>query len=173
MQEEALVQNILQHQRLLKGMLTAMVGSRDVAEDLFQEVAMIMARKRGHIGEVRNFVAWARQIAINVVRDFRKRSARCPLRFLDPDAVECMSEVFEEVDAEEWKARMDALRECARKLPERSRQVLVKRYELGMDIESLSSETSMSRGAMDSLLYRIRGILAHCVNIRLLGSEAS
>ena len=51
MREETLVRNLLQYQPVLEGMLTAMVGDPAAAEDLFQEMAILMTRKREEVDE--------------------------------------------------------------------------------------------------------------------------
>jgi RNA polymerase sigma-70 factor (ECF subfamily) len=167
MREETLVKNILKHQKVIEGMLTAMVGNYTTAEDLFQEVAVILTRKREEATEDCKFVAWARSIAFNVVRDYRKKMARAKVRFLDDEAMESVGLVFEETDEADWDARRQALRKCAEKLPEKERSVLRRRYEEQEPIETLASSMSTSRGAIDTLLYRARKALHHCVESRL------
>ncbi len=167
MREETLVTNILKHKRVLSGMITAMVGDVNVAEDLFQEMAVIMTRKREGVTEDCKFVAWARQIAINVVRDWRKRKARQRVQVLDDRTLESVALVFEETDEPLWDVRREALQKCADRLPEKERNVLLRRYEGEEPIEELAASMSMSRGAMDTMLYRIRKALLGCVEARL------
>jgi RNA polymerase sigma-70 factor (ECF subfamily) len=152
---------------VIEGMLTAMVGNYTTAEDLFQEVAVIMTRKREEASEDCKFVAWARSIAYNVVRDYRKKMARAKVRFLDDEALESVSLVFEEADEPMWDVRRQALRKCAEKLPDRERMVLRRRYEESVPIEDLAASLSTSRGAIDTLLYRVRKALHQCVSSRL------
>ena len=76
MREETLVKNLLQYKRVLEGMLFAMTGDAAAAEDLYQEMAILMSRKPDCADEDCKFVAWGRQIALNLVRDWRKKLAR-------------------------------------------------------------------------------------------------
>ncbi len=167
MKEETLVKNIVKYKKVLGGMLTAMVGDYSVAEDLFQEVAVIMTRKRETADEDCRFVAWARQIAINVVRDYRKKMARSKVRILEDAALEGIARVFEETDEPLWDLRREALQRCAEKLPERERSLIQRRYDAEEPIEDLASSLSTTRGAVDTMLYRIRKALHHCVEGRL------
>lgn len=169
MREETLVMNILRYKKVLTGMITAMVGDVNAAEDLFQETAVILTRKREEADENTPFVAWARKIAINVVRDFRKKAARRKVRCLDDAALEAVSAVFEETDEPLWDVRREALRKCAQSLPEKERGVVRRRYEGDEPIESLAASLGMSRGALDTLLYRIRKALHACVEGRIRG----
>lgn len=169
MREETLVTNILRYKKVLTGMLTAMVGDVNAAEDLFQETAVILTRKRAEADEDAPFVAWARAVVLNVVRDYRKKSARRKVRFLADDALESVAAVFEQTDEPLWDVRREALRKCAEGLPDRERAVIRRRYDGEEPIEALAASLGMSRGALDTLLYRIRKALHACVEGRIRG----
>ena len=167
MREETLVRNLLKYKRILEGMLHAMAGDATVAEDLFQEMAILMTRKREAADEDCKFVAWGRQIAINLVRDWRKRAARQKVQTLDDDTLEAVARIFEETDESLWDLRLGALRKCAEKLPERERTILRRRYEEAAPAQRIASEFSLSRGAVDTMLYRLRRALHDCVEMNL------
>ena len=167
MREETLVKNLLQYKRTLEGMLFAMVGDSAVAEDLFQEMAVLMTRKREQADENCKFVAWGRQIALNLVRDWRKKLARGKVQTLDDDVLESVAGAFESSAEEAWDARADALRHCAEKLSEKDRVLLRRRYEEAVPVDQLAQELSLSRGAVDTSLYRLRRALHDCVEMRL------
>lgn len=169
MQEETLVTNILRYKKVLTGMLTAMVGDVNAAEDLFQETAIILTRKRAEADEDAPFVAWARAVAVNVVRDYRKKSARRKVRLLDDATLESVAAVFEQTEEPLWDIRREALRKCAEGLPDRERGVIRRRYDGAEPIEALAASLGMSRGALDTLLYRIRRALHACVEGRIRG----
>ena len=167
MQETTLVQNVLKYQPALEGMLTALVGDVNTAQDLFQEVALIMTRKREEATEDCAFLAWGRRIALNVVRDFRKKMARRKVRLLGDEVLEQMAAVFEETDDSYWEARRAALEKCVDALPERSREVLRRRYVEAVPAETLAAGLSTNRNALDALVFRLRKTLLHCVQARL------
>jgi RNA polymerase sigma-70 factor (ECF subfamily) len=167
MREETLVKNLLQYKRVLEGMLFAMTGDASAAEDLYQEMAILMTRKRDSAGEDCKFVAWGRQIAINLVRDWRKKLARGKIQTLDEDVLEAVAGAFESATEEAWDARAEALRHCAEKLSERDRTLLRRRYEQSVPVDQLAAELSVSRGAVDTSLYRLRRALHDCVEMRL------
>src|SRR5258706_6260423 len=105
MREETLVKNLLQYKRILEGMLFAMVGDAAVAEDLLQEMAILMTRKRESVDEDCKFVAWARQIAVNLVRDWRKKLARGKVQTFDDDVLEAVADTFEGTAESAWDDR--------------------------------------------------------------------
>lgn len=167
MREETLVKNLLTYKRVLEGMLHAMVGDRAAAEDLFQEMAVLMTRKREETDEDCKFVAWGRQIAVNLVRDWRKKLARGKVQTFDDDVLEAVAGSFEANAESAWDARAEALRICAEKLSDKDRTLLRRRYEESVPVEKLAAERSMSRGALDTTLYRLRRALHDCVEMRL------
>lgn len=167
MKEETLVANLLRYRRVIEGMITALIGDPAAAEDLFQETAVVLARKREQADENAPFVAWARAVAWNVVRDWRKKTARSKVRFVDDAALEAVARVFEDVDESLWDARRRALEQCADRLPPRERDVARRRYREGEAVESIASSLGASRGAVDTLLYRIRKALHACVQGKL------
>jgi len=167
MREETLVRNLLQHQRLLMGMLLALVGNRAVAEDLFQDLAILMTRKRDSVDEDCRFIAWARSIAVNLVRDHRKRLSRRKVLPLDDVALDAVASAFEAPPDSAWDDRLDALRRCAEELPERDRALLRRRYEEDAPPERIARELDLARGAVDTRLYRLRRTLHDCVELRL------
>jgi RNA polymerase sigma-70 factor (ECF subfamily) len=173
MREETLVKNIVKYKKVLEGMITALVGDFAAAEDLFQETAVIMTRKRAEADENCPFLAWGRAIALNVVRDYRKKMARRKVRVLDEEALERVAGAFQEVGDSVWDARREALRACARKLPDREREVLRCRYEEAVPIERLAAGLATTRGAVDTMLYRIRKALLACVEMRLRRAETT
>ncbi len=172
MREETLVRNIVKYKKVIEGMITAMVGDFAAAEDLFQETAVIMTRKRAEAEEDCNFLAWGRAIAVNVVRDYRKKMARRKVHVLDDEALERVAGAFLQRDDSMWEARREALRECTRQLPEREREILRRRYEEAVPVERLAASLSTTRGAVDTMLYRLRKALLACVELRLRQAES-
>lgn len=167
MREETLVKNVIRHKKTLEGMLTAMVGDVHAAEDLFQEMAVVMTRRRDDADEDCRFVAWARAIAVNVVRDYRKRMARRKVRILSDEALESVAEAFSEAEDSMWELRREALKKCSSKLPAKERGLLRRRYEQAEPVEELAASLRTTRGAIDTMLYRIRKGLLECIRGRL------
>ena len=167
MREETLVHNLVKHRHLLDGMLTAMVGSAAHTEDLFQEVALIMTRKREDLPEDCPFIPWGRAIAFNVVRDYRRKAATNRVQLLPDTAMELVADIFEKTHAGAWDARRQALDECTDELPDRDRTLLQHRYHDGCRVDELAVARSTTRGAIDTMLYRIRKALELCVEGKL------
>ena len=97
---------IVRHRHVIQGLLTALVGDPAIAEDLFQEAAIVMSRRRESLSDRERFVAWGRGIAVNVFRDWRKRQARRPIQFLGDDAIEKVAAAFEQQPDGLWRASL-------------------------------------------------------------------
>jgi len=167
MREETLVRNLLQHRRVLEAMMAALVGDRAAAEDLTQELAIVMTRKRESVDDDHPFLPWARRIAVNLVRDHRKRLARQKVQPLDEAALESVARVFEEAGASAWEQHLDALRRCSDLLPESDRILLQRRYERSEPVSRIADDLGVKKGAVDTALYRLRRSLHDCVELRL------
>jgi len=101
------------------GMSITLVGGAAAPEDLFQEMALLMTRKRESLPESGPFLARARGIAVNLLRDHRKRLSRRRVLPLDDAAPEAVASAFEEPADSAWNDRPEALPHCAEQLPER------------------------------------------------------
>jgi RNA polymerase sigma-70 factor (ECF subfamily) len=167
MQEETLVKYLIRYKDVLEGMLTAMVGDSHAAEDLFQDTAVILTRKREEVPEDCPFLAWSRAVAFNVACDYRKKTTRRKVVFLDTEALDALGKAFQELDPASWDSRSEALRQCADTLPERQREILRLKYEKNFSVDDVAASLSTSRGAVDTMLYRIRQALTRCVEGRL------
>jgi RNA polymerase sigma-70 factor (ECF subfamily) len=165
--EETLVRNLIQHQRGFKAMIYSMTGDASITDDLFQEAAMVMTRKRAELPEEGNFGAWGRAICFNMVRDHRKKSNRRREHQLDDQSIELLYNAFEKKGSFILEDRKRALSLCVEKMEPQHRELLRKRYDLNVPVEQLASELSRTRSAMDTMLFRLRSVLAECVTRQL------
>jgi RNA polymerase sigma-70 factor, ECF subfamily len=178
--EETLVRNLIKFQSMLEGFIASMVGGPGPVEDLFQEVAVVMTRKREEFDEEGAgamdgpFLAWARAIAVNVVRDYwRSRKVRDRVRVLDDEAIEAVAAVYQETDGSIWETRKRALDQCVDHLPEKQRDLVRMKYEKNATIDDLAAALGRRRGAVDTMFYRIRKALRQCVETSIERSGAA
>jgi RNA polymerase sigma-70 factor (ECF subfamily) len=167
--ETTFVQHLLKYRSVHEAMLLALVGDPHAADDLYQQAALVMTRKREEIPEDCRFLPWSRQVIVNVVRDYRKHKARQKVSLLDEQSLERIAGAFEKLDEAVLDARREALRRCLSKLDAPQRKLLHARYEENRSIDELAAESSRSRGAVETMLYRLRRALTNCVE-RALGT---
>ena len=167
MTEATFVANLLRCRRGHEAMVWAMVGDFHAAEDVYQQAAMAMTKKREGLPEDCNFKAWSRAVIVNVIRDFRKQKARQRVWPLGDEALERVAEAVDGVDSSALDARREALSVCLDEMAPGRRELLRKRYDEERSVENLAAETGRSRGALETVLWRIRKALAQCIERRL------
>ncbi len=152
----------------LRAFVGSLVAEPAAREDLFQEVAVTLWECFERFDPERGaFGAWARGVAANKVLHARRRSGRLPVSF-PPEAIAQIAEAFgADPDEELGGARAEALRDCLRRLPERSRKLVELRYEEGLSGRQLAGHLGRSIDAVYQSLSRIRRGLEECIRGRL------
>ena len=152
-------------QPIVAGYINAVVPDFQEAEDLLQDVAVILLRKFTEYDPQRPFVAWAIGIAKREVLVARRRHARGFLSY-QADLLERISEVYEEL-APEFEDRSRALRECLRSVKGRAGELLRLRYEESLKPNSISKRVGIAVVAVRVMLSRTRTALRECIERKL------
>ncbi len=168
--EEA-ARRLLQHRRVLYAYVLAIVRDPQMAEDLFQEVSIVILRRWEEFGSVRDFWALAREIARRQALAALRQAGRSPT-LLSPEALDAVDRGFETV-AGEAGAREDALRQCLRALPELWQKILKLRYWTDLSVSEVAARLARTENTVSVTLNRIRSRLADCVRQRMHLTEAS
>jgi RNA polymerase sigma-70 factor (ECF subfamily) len=158
------VQQIIDWQPRLYGFVLSLVGNRGEADDILQDVNVVLLRKQEAFQVGADFGSWAMRIAFLEVQDFRKRHQRAGARFSDA-AVEAIAAKAEQ-GAAGWEPYRGALRQCLEKVPAAQRELLELRYG-GSSVELIAAKLGRTIGSISQTLYRIRGRLADCVRRKL------
>lgn len=173
MEETTFVTQLLACKNMHEALLLALVGDPHAADDLYQQAAMVMTRKRAELSEDAPFPAWSRAVIVNVVRDYRKMKARQRVHVIDDAALDQVAQAFDRIEKQQLSGRRVALRICLNQLQENHREVLKQRYDEGLSIEQLAQRMDKSTGAVENVLYRLRKILADCIERRMRQAEAA
>ena len=112
------------------------------------------------------FGAWARGVAANKILQTRRKSGRLPVAF-PPETIEKIAEAYDADDRVGGGARAEALRECMRRLPEKSRQLIELRYDECLSGKQLAKRLGGSIDAIYQTLSRIRRGLETCIRQRM------
>lgn len=146
------------HQGDLKAFLASVVRDRSVVEDLFQETSLVLWQKYGEYDPARSFGAWARGIAANKI--LQERARKVPLAF-SPAAIRGILEAFDRAEPE--REDPEALRDCVKRLPERSRRLLALRYESALKLGDIARRVGSTLDAVHKTLSRVREALEDCL----------
>jgi RNA polymerase sigma-70 factor (ECF subfamily) len=164
---EAVVRLYSQHQRWLFVYLTTLVGNPDHAEDLMQEVCVVMWKEHHRFKLGTNFAAWLSVIAYHQVQKYwrQKKQRR---KFLNDAMVEQLAErVTEDFDGLDMRRQM--LRECVSKLQPTDQQLLSAVYnDQKMTVRELSRQLERPERALYKSTARIRRLLFECIRRKML-----
>jgi RNA polymerase sigma-70 factor (ECF subfamily) len=148
----------LAHQRALFGYILAAVRDFQRAEDLLQQVTLILWKKFAGYRRESPFLPWAMGVARNeLLHHFRSRKeSTVPLEMLD----EVAGVLVDEEDEHSNESR--ALAECVKSLPESDRLLLRSRYEERASLAALAARIRQTLAAVNMRLVRIRKALMEC-----------
>ncbi|PAW90271.1 MAG: RNA polymerase subunit sigma-70 [Pedosphaera sp. Tous-C6FEB] len=144
-------------------------GFQDV-QDVVQQVALTVARRFEEYDEARPFLAWALWLAKSRIADHHRKRGREKVVFSDA-LMDQLAEGFVERQPER-SARQEALERCLARLPEKSRQMLQLRYENESSVEQVARTVESTAASVRVMLFRIRNLLADCIQ-KELSKEAS
>lgn len=164
-QNEEFVRLLLVYQKRIYGFILAMVPNYADAEDLFQQVVMIMCRRFGEFEPGTSFLAWALQIARYELNNIRKTQRRSRVQF----SSETMEMLFEQTcrQISRIDQRVQWLEECLKRLEPSDRALVYRRYEQGMAIKDIAQQLGRSVYSLYRGFNRIHLFLRHCVNAHL------
>ncbi len=176
MDDDALDQQVrtfLAARPLIQAHIGSLVRDAALAEDVFQEVWIRFERvtRRGEI--VANVPAWCRAAARLVALESWRRQGR-EQATEDEELAALVEQAYEDQDlqAEIWGARSAALEHCLDLLPDRSRDLVTRRYRDGQPLAEIADQLSQSLGSVKTAMCRLRLALAECVRKRLASNPA-
>ncbi len=162
---------LLQHRKVLFAYLLAIVRDHARAEDLFQEVSLVVLRRWEEFGPVRDFWPLAREVARRQALAALRQGGREPI-LLSEAALDAVDRGFDAV-APGTDARQDALRDCLKSLPDLWRKILRLRYWNDLSVSEVAARLARSENTVSVTLNRIRSRLADCVRGKARLTEAT
>jgi RNA polymerase sigma-70 factor (ECF subfamily) len=135
------------------------------AEDVVQQVALTVARRFEEYDGTRPFVAWALWLAKSRIADHYRKQGRARLVFSET-MLDQLAEALSQLQPQRG-ARHEALERCLEKLPEKSRQLLERRYEDGSSMEVVAETLNSTAASVRVMLFRIRNLLSECIETEL------
>jgi len=153
----------------LRAYVRTLVLNRQDAEDILQEVAIVMWRKYSQFTPGTNFIAWACRVAYHEVLHNRRRHDRSRLEFND----DLLRQIADEAEATvaEQDVREYALKGCMEKLPGTDLSLLRERYWKGVSGKALAQLLGRSESFVSRALGRIYIRLLDCIHKTLQMQE--
>ena len=168
---EQFVDLVREHQSGLRAFIRSLGVDPMWVDDLAQEALVIAYERRRDYDEALSFRNWVWGIARHCVLNERRKTARRS-RILHENLTEILlATAGDSTESEGWndddRARAAALKACLEEVPERSRELLRRRYEQEMKATDLAEEFQMNPSAMRKALERIRTSIRQCMETRL------
>ena len=154
------VERLTEAQSALYGAIhTLLAGNPNVA-DVLQETNRVLWRKAADYDPARPFLPWALTIARFEVMAQRKRQSRDRLVF-DDALLDDIAAEYERQSVHD--GALQALEGCLQKLPTHQRELVDRRYVHGESVNDIAARQGRAANAISALLYRIRSVLAQCL----------
>lgn len=177
MDDTPLIQQYLQLRSEFMGYLYAITRDAELAEEIYQNAAVVVIEKADQPETIRNFRAWAKEVvrrqALHAIRA-RAAAARHG-RAVSPKLLEAVSVAFIDDTSEDSVVRDEAsaLRQCLDGLAKDKRELVALRYERSSSFDEISKQTGSTPAAVQRALSRIRKMLHGCVQRRMQLAEGA
>ena len=142
---------------------------RAEADDVLQEVALVVVEKFEDWDSERPFVGWALGIARRVVLAYLREKYR-DRRVEFSDAIDQVSLSFERLEPQA-ELMKDSLADCLGLVRGHSRQVLSLRYTDGLELKQIADKLGMTASNVGVMLHRVRAALRKCVDQKLKSED--
>lgn len=161
-QRDAIARLFAQHDRWLFAYLVSLLGSSAAAEEVFQEVCVVLWREHDTFQLGTDFVKWVSVIAHHQVQRYRRERHRIGPQLSDT-VVEMLSrDAVERVDLLE--SRRDALRGCLQKLSPSDRHLVEQCYgDSRQSFKMAAEQLGRPVNTVYKALNRIRHALYQCI----------
>lgn len=147
--------------RALFGTIARIVGSKDSAEELLQDVFLKIYRRLSSFDHRSSFYTWAYRIAVNMSLNHLKSQRSRRETQLEPSQWESIPSAVK--DGKDAVFLREATRAAIQKVPPKQRAVLVMRIYDGMDYASVAKALGCSEGAAKAnfhhAMQKLRGYL--------------
>lgn len=149
----------------LYNFLLILVHNQSDAEDLLQETAAIMWEQFDQFQEGTNFGAWAVSIARIKALEFLRQNKKSRMIFKETyyDLISNQAQQATENLAD----RIQMVKYCLEKLPEKDRKLLSMRYRKNITLKRISQITGRSSSGICQSFARIIAMLRSCMTKRL------
>lgn len=153
------------HEPAVRAYVRSLVPTLADANDVMQEVALVLWRKFDEYDLGRDFRGWAFGIAKMKVLSWQRDRGR-DRHVFGIEMTELLSR-HAEGHSDRLAAQRKALRQCLDKLPREQRRIVEDAYSPGVRINELATSLGHSIAALYKRLHRIRLALVDCTRIEL------
>ena len=164
-QQQVEVQKLfLVNASLIHGFIYSLYPSAE-ADDLLQEVFLVVTKKADSFRLGTDFLAWVRKIARYKVLEHLRAQNRASAGALSEATIERLADRAEPF-FDQWDERRSALQLCLGRLTETARRLVDLKYAEGKRLEEIAAIVGWTAKAVKTGLARARAALRNCIALR-------
>lgn len=156
-------------QHRIYGFIMSLIGDWNQADDIFQETTSTLWQKFDQFVPGTDFLSWALKIAhFQVLSHTKKKNTQ--QKHFSPQTLENITEIAIS-STKDSDISLEALRECMKKLSERSKMLLSLRYEDGATVQKVAQRVQQSVHTLYREYQKIHTQLFQCIRKRMAWSQ--
>ena len=155
---------VLSGQKDIYVYILSLVLSSSDADDILQDTLTTMWEKFDDFEPGSNFVGWGKTIARYKVMNYMRKNKNSKLQF-DSDILQLIESKSSQLS--NLKDRIDALKDCMKRLPVKDLRVMKMRYEQDLTFKKMGLEFGISKQSVYRTVSRIHAALVKCVKRKL------
>lgn len=140
------------------------------AEDVLQQVAVLLVREFEKYDASRPFLPWVLGIARNLAMKSRREAARSSKHFFGEALMDQIQAAFQE-QPDSWASVRKALHHCLSEQPQKVLELLRWRYAFDLKPAEVARRMGITSGAARVMLHRARVVLRRCIRRHAEGAN--
>lgn len=165
-----IVRLLMEHRGTLFAFIFASVRDYDMAEEVLQDVSVVVCEDSESFELGTNFGAWAREIARRRILAYYRTAKRLPSPLSDEE-LRNLQAGFDAVDDVTTKLRMASLSKCLESLKPFAKRLIQMRYAGRFSLSEIGKQVGRQPESVRKALYRTRQSLRECIERRLRGGD--
>lgn len=159
---DLILREFVRHRSALFSLVLSLGRDFAFAEEVMQELAVVVCDQWADFTPGTNFQAWAMRIARNKIHNLTRESRKVIL--LSPEALDAVEKAAAAESRSGW---LEAVHHCLDAAEERARALLSLRYRKGLSAAEIARQLCMTVPAVHMALSRARTSIGRCVQGRL------
>jgi RNA polymerase sigma-70 factor (ECF subfamily) len=166
LEQERLRVLLLDHRAMLFGYVSSIVREPHLAEDVLQNVALLVLKKGSQVGSESEFASWVRGVArLEALTALRKR--RNAPQPLSDSVLDLLEDHWREEDDAVSQSTAEALRACLSELSPRAQRLVALRFANNLRGNELAQKLGQPVNTVYVAMTRIYRTLSTCIRHRL------
>lgn len=159
------VEAVVKYRRMIEAYANAIVRDFHLSEDIYQEVALIVAKNSGRLPPGDEMLPWIREITRRKSLEALRRRKRMPALLSEETLMLVAEQMGEEGTGESDDDRRSLMQRCLERLGGAAREAMRLRYgeERSLSCEEVAARMNRSVKAVYNLLVRSRAAVLRCV----------